>query len=407
MYPFKDYDLRKVIKRQWQAVQKSIDSLSNEEIMANDLEILADNFYQEFFIEPIVLYEEDFSKRTITQGKIKKCIDPFWRDFYGDTDYIEVDGIIGTFCFPYTGDKELFKCRASTYTLGGYPEIMIYKNHISFVVKRTLEEFKSLDAKERIIDGLNGCVGSIKKGIEYANNDVNEFNSSLRAKALKELEKKKNNVQSYYDIAKMFEVPIEKKEYSLKHIPLSRNIVPIAHKYEQEDYYGINDSDYRDILESIKHTASTYERTPASYKSMQEEDLRNTLLAALNATYKGNANGETFRKTGKTDICIELKNRAAFVAECKMWTGRAEISTAIKQLDSYLTWRDCKTALIFFVRRKNFIKVLDTAKEALKNLDDIRNVKEIDKNEFDCLYISDSNPGQQIQIRVMLFDLYS
>lgn len=407
MYPFKDYDLRTVIIRQWQAVQKSIDSLSNEEIMANDLEILADNFYQEFYIEPIVLYEEDFSKRTITQGKIKKYIEPFWRDCYGDKDYIEVDGIIGTFCFPYTGDKELFKCRASTYTLGGYPEIMIYNDHISFVVKRTLEEFKSLDAKERIIDGLNGCVGSIKKGIEYANNDVNEFNSSLRAKALKELEKKKNNVQSYYDIAKMFEVPIEKKEYSLKHIPLSRNIVPIAHKYEQEDYYGINDSDYRDILESIKHTASTYERTPASYKSMQEEDLRNTLLAALNATYKGNANGETFRKTGKTDICIELKNRAAFVAECKMWTGRAEISTAIKQLDSYLTWRDCKTALIFFVRRKNFIKVLDTAKEALKNLDDIRNVKEIDKNEFDCLYISSSNPGQQIQIRVMLFDLYS
>lgn len=112
----------------------------------------------------------------------------------------------------------------------------------------------------------------------------------------------------------MFEVPIEKKEYAETHIPLKRNIVPIAKRYESSNYYGISDSDYRDILMTIKHTASTYERTPASYKSLLEEDLRNTLLASLNATYKGDATGETFRNSGKTDICIERGNRAAFVA---------------------------------------------------------------------------------------------
>lgn len=55
---------------------------------------------------------------------------------------------------------------------------------------------------------------------------------------------------------------------------------------------------------------------------MQEEDLRNTLLAALNATYKSDAIGEAFINHGKTDICIERENRAAFVSECKMWTGK-------------------------------------------------------------------------------------
>ncbi len=77
-------------------------------------------------------------------------------------------------------------------------------------------------------------------------------------------------------------------------------------------------------------------------------------MRTLNGTYLGGAVGEAFRNNGKTDICIEEKNRAAFVAECKMWTGQKAIADALKQLDSYLTWRDCKTALIYFVRKKIF-----------------------------------------------------
>ena len=31
--------------------------MSNEEIMANDLDILAENTYQQFFIEPVQIFE--------------------------------------------------------------------------------------------------------------------------------------------------------------------------------------------------------------------------------------------------------------------------------------------------------------------------------------------------------------
>ena len=41
MRPFREYDLSKIIVNQWAAVQKKIDTMSNEEIMANNLEILA------------------------------------------------------------------------------------------------------------------------------------------------------------------------------------------------------------------------------------------------------------------------------------------------------------------------------------------------------------------------------
>lgn len=211
----------------------------------------------------------------------------------------------------------------------------------------------------------------------------------------------------FFTVANMFEVPVKKSAYAETHVPLQRKIVPIAHEYKKEDVYSISDANYTDILATIKHMGSTYERTPGSYAAMKEEDLRNTLLAALNGTYLGGAVGEAFRNNGKTDICIEEKNRAAFVAECKMWTGQKSIADALKQLDSYLTWRDCKTALIYFVKRKDFLAILQIAEETLRGIPEMRQVQVMDKNEFKCCMVSTQNPGQQIQVRVMLFNMYA
>lgn len=405
MKPFRDYDLRKVIANQWAAVNNKIDKMSNEEVMANNLDVLAENLYQEFFIEPVTIYEEDFSKRSIKQGKIQKSIEPFFRDYSG-RKYVEVDGVIAEFYYPYTGDSNLFKCRASTFSVSGYPEITVNNETFSFHIECSISEMNNTNAKDNLLKNLEHALKDIKEGISYANNDVIAFNNSLKQQALKSLEEKKKKVEAFFNIATMFEVPIEKKEYAQTHIPLRRNIVPITKHYESSNYYGITDSDYKDILDSIKHTGSTYERTPSSYETLHEEDLRNILLAALNATYKGDATGETFRNKGKTDICIEGENRAAFVAECKMWTGKKGVGEAIDQLDGYLTWRDCKTALIYFVRRKDFLKTLESAEVALRAYDGMKNVKPIDKNEFECLFLSKVNPGQQIKMQVMLFNLY-
>jgi len=76
--------------------------------------------------------------------------------------------------------------------------------------------------------------------------------------------------------------------------------------------------------------------------------LRDILLAHLNGHYQGDATGEAFRRSGKTDIRIEDGIRAAFVAECRVWNGQKELSQAIDQLLGYLTWRDCKAAIIIF-----------------------------------------------------------
>lgn len=406
MRPFRDIDLGMALSSNKQKMEVKVDSFKNEEIMANDLEILASNLYEEFRIEPVEIMDEEFSKRHIGQAKIKGRIDPFLQDFYGK-EYTEVDGIVMIFYFPFTGEEDLFKCHASTYSLSGYPDISISRGFISLRYEYSLNEMQREGAKDNALKRLERDIKDIRDGISYANQDVVSYNMSLQKQALHFLEEKKKKVESFFSVANMFEVPVKKSAYAETHVPLQRKIVPIAHEYKKEDVYSISDANYVDILATIKHMGSTYERTPASYAAMKEEDLRNTLLAALNGTYLGGAVGEAFRNNGKTDICIEEKNRAAFVAECKMWTGQKSIADALKQLDSYLTWRDCKTALIYFVRRKDFLAILHTAEETLRAIPEMRQVQVMDKNEFKCCMVSTQNPGQQIQVRVMLFNMYA
>lgn len=83
MQPFKDMDLGMVLSANIQKMVAKVDSFKNEEIMANDLEILACNLYEEFRIEPVEITDEEFDKRHIGQAKIKKWIDPFFEIIMG------------------------------------------------------------------------------------------------------------------------------------------------------------------------------------------------------------------------------------------------------------------------------------------------------------------------------------
>lgn len=171
--------------------------------------------------------------------------------------------------------------------------------------------------------------------------------------------------------------------------------------------YSLEVANYEEILAILRNAGATMERTPNSYMSLKEDGLRNVLLTALNSSFKGSATGEAFRNNGKTDICIEAENRAAFVAECKMWTGEKEVASAIAQLDSYLTWRDCKTALIYFVRRRDFLSVTKKMEGVLRRQDNISQVSVLDANEYKCFLASTSSPGQRKEMRVLMFNLSS
>ena len=137
MKPFRDIELRSLLDEQKKRILKKIDCLTNEEILANNIEILAENIYEEFYIAPITIYEENVIKRDVKQGKVTRYADRFFREYYG-SDTVMLDGLIFKFHFPYTGDKVLFKCQASTFTLGAYPDIDIKDSEIIITIEKRL-----------------------------------------------------------------------------------------------------------------------------------------------------------------------------------------------------------------------------------------------------------------------------
>jgi len=143
------------------------------------------------------------------------------------------------------------------------------------------------------------------------------------------------------------------------------------------------------------------------YSGKYEEHLRDHILLTLDPNFEfGSASGETFNKTGKTDIQLRYDSSVVFVAECKFWTGEKGFLSTIDQLLGYLTWRDSKTSVVIFVNNKNFSSVLDTSKEAIKNHPNYISEKSAsDDNWTNYRFSLPDDPNKEIQMALQMFHL--
>lgn len=150
--------------------------------------------------------------------------------------------------------------------------------------------------------------------------------------------------------------------------------------------YSLDDEQYRLIMNYLYNFLSSAESNPQTMCKLEEEDIRNIILLALNTNF-GIATGETFRKNGKTDICINFKDKEVFIAECKIWKGENSLLEAIDQLDGYSTWRDVRTSLLFFNKdRVNFDNAIKTFVDSIKKHNRYISMKEIEKNYVECKF---------------------
>jgi len=107
-----------------------------------------------------------------------------------------------------------------------------------------------------------------------------------------------------------------------------------------------------------------FERLPSTYAGKDEETLRDHLILNLEPRFQIGTTGETFNKSGKTDILMRHEGKNIFGAECKFWRGQKAHHETIDQLLSYLTWRDSKTAIVYFLDTKEMAAPLKAIEEA-------------------------------------------
>ena len=321
------------------AVQKHIVSIDFDDLSSvNDI---ATDIYNNHVLQPIVLLED----RKSTDSKIRNCQ---LYDYLRDRSFFR-DCEVYTFTIPFEGTWQLFGYHASTFRTY-CPEADIQSDRI------VIEVVDEYNTPEQVLKQFNTTLDSIKWNLEKINSEIEQYDSQLRRMITSGIENRIKQMREKRQKEIELGFPPRVSDYAIQDIPivikpsLIVNLEPVNGPSSTQ--FRITDDVYDKIIECVKFTATTMERSPFSYKSLGEEQIRDHLLSAINGMLAARGTGETFNNKGHTDIIYFYQDQAVFIAECKKWDGIAYVSKGIDQLEGYLSWDDTKTSLIVFYDKK-------------------------------------------------------
>ena len=169
----------------------------------------------------------------------------------------------------------------------------------------------------------------------------------------------------------------------------------------------LDEANFFKILKLINDVGKNFERMPSIYQGKSEETLRDHIIMTLDPNFTfGSASGETFNKSGKTDILLRYDSSVVFIAECKFWGGEKQYLATIDQLLNYLIWRDTKAAVIIFVKQKDFSSILDKVRAESSNHPNYLNyVSNSDENWFNYRFHINGDKNREVKLAVQLYHL--
>lgn len=375
------------------AIVKSIPQDQFLELSDPEIIVLVSN---KVHIAPIMIDEDNIEMR-LEDTEIDVTDDPMRISPPWHTGPIIVPGTTIIIDIPYTGSKEIFRGRANIYHSNPpYATISDEHIHLEVSVPNDLRN-EERDAKCKVaLKLLKECIG-------FANSEVNSFISGWNETIRYEAERRRERISANKHIAES----IGAKFVSDSRLPSQGHLNPSSEDDENLNHTQSSKA-YEGILDLIRHQGHSFEATPKAYRNHDEEELRDIVLSQLNGNIKGKATGETFRNSGKTDICIKYEDGSAFVAECKLWNGRSSVGPALNQLVGYTTWRDNNVALVVFNKNnKKFSGILNEIPEALNEHSLTQDVLQLGQDgEWRIVVCSEEDRGRRIVVHVFAFDLF-
>lgn len=405
-------DLYSVLDHQKKEAVRAVAEASSGQIHASTDEQLTAHFQDKFAIASLTLYPER-AEKSMNECQFETR-DSFTYDIrHGGS--IQVPGITVTVRMPFTGESELLHFTPST---------MICSSTYADVTKPGRDGIGWLTYKFKF-NQHNATAESIQREIDSAinftvdtvrnqQNQLIQFERELQQALQSAVTNRRSRLGGIHDLAKALDIPVSAKPGmpSLTPIPVAKKVIrelpPVADA-KQLSGFSITDQAYENILSAIRAQGRTFEKAPATFSKFHEEELRDVILGNLNTHFQGQATGETFRAKGKTDICIEQDNRAAFIGECKIWRGSKELADGLRQLLGYLTWRDCKAALVVFNKeRSKFSEILEKGPAALRECNDLflGEVTQAEPGEWRMTFKAPGDEGRVITVQLMIYNLY-
>jgi hypothetical protein len=354
-YLFASYDLRAVFEAQRHKMREEVDSLEPNRLLNTSPADLAKYLVEKYSIEPLALHVELWS---VDQQEVGVDVSGDWNRFAFERPqgpYL-IPGQRIEVTVPFEGNHDLIYCRPSM--VSSPPRGKVAGNAVK------LSWDMPNDAPREIRPEIDRAVAEIQQYVDRIGAEVTSFNGTLPGEASQAIDARRRRLLENQGRLSSLGIPVRERLDALKTyvVPgVRRKAAPTlppatSTPFEAEPIWA--DDHYEYALQAMQNMALMMERTPSAYSKMEEEHLRDQFLVVLNAYFEGNATGETFHRSGKTDILLRERGRNVFIAECKFWRGPKAFSEAIDQLLGYTAWRDNKTAILVFARDVSMSTVL-------------------------------------------------
>ena len=261
-----------------------------------------------------------------------------------------------TYHIPYSGTEDLLRYTPNPRIMNTHP-VRLDEGSVRFDI------IDFYGDSSRVKSDADQIMNRIRQQFENVKTNVVAYNEEVAGWVQKVTVERKAQLKQQLDVAQDLGFPIRKTEHvpeTFRATGVRRKVMPklSAPSASASPEPTLGADVYSAILKVINDTGKVFERLPSTYSEKDEEALRDHLILQLEPQFEGSTTGETFNKTGKTDILIRHEKSNVFVAECKWWDGPKKHTDTIDQLLGYLTWRDSKTAIVVFVDRKDFSNVL-------------------------------------------------
>lgn len=367
--PFTKGYLGDVLRNQKEQLKKRVHLEETDYILNVNEDGYVEHLVSKFSIQPPVINTE---KPEITHEERQIPANRHPRENFFIHDGGSYPRQVITYHIPFSGDIEILDFRASSFlhwTIELEHEIGKDGEFLCFDIINFTDDAEKVkrDAGQNLTN-LNRQLGNLA-------NDINAHNSSLQDEAKRLFNERKESLKSKSSFLDQLGVTVRKKEnvpntFSVPAPKAKKKIIPRpAQNISSTPDPTLDIETYNAILKVTHDMGKQIEKMPAVYTNTDEEGLRDHFLIILETNFEGSATGETFNKAGKTDILLKHEGNNIFVAECKFWGGEKKFLETIDQILRYLTWRDSKASIIFFVKNADFTNVINTIREATQKHD--------------------------------------
>lgn len=403
--PFRENDLRLQLQAHEEKLVEEVRNADDDYVLSVGEAQYLEHLVAEYRVHPLELFVDDVSVSTAEEMISAERFPSVSFNVRPGERYAKP---VYTFHVPFEGDAGLFRSRASTYSMGSYPEIRVTHGKLAF---KHIAFSDDVDGVKRAMeDGLE----RLRRGVEFIRNDVDAHNARLPGHAEAVLRARKDELLKRRDLTASLGVPVRTKSTTTPTVSVrppesvkprgSRPPASSPGEYTPEPTLDVDA--YRNILADIRAFGVSMERSPGTYAPHGEEQLRDMFITHLTPRVTGTTTGETFNKSGKTDILIRHENRNVFVAELGIWGGPKTFSAKIDQMLGYLTWRDSKAALVMFVPNKGFSPIIERAESALRGHGTyVKHVGSPEDGWSNHILQLPNDPGREVQVALMLFHL--